>query len=69
MVKESSNAFIQMPEFFHNEQKAAIHQRQLTAGCGPPSANFITRESLWGQVQTGRFRASNSESWRARLEP
>jgi len=37
-------------------------------GAGAPSPNFIAREqSLRGQVMTGRFRASNSEIWRARL--
>ena len=37
-------------------------------GAGVPSANFVAREwSLKVHILTGWFRASDSESWRARI--
>lgn len=47
---------------------AAASKRPVVAGCGRPSPNFIAREqSLRGRALTGRFRASKSDFWWARL--
>ena len=49
-------------------RKRTVAKARSWPSAGASSANFIVRQpSFRSRVPKGRFRASNSESWRARL--